>query len=131
MSELLVGAAASALTVLALQVTLRAVPLCFQPKLGWLVQAWRLPGMIAEDFWILLRELARRLSRERSRSLLEIVNLGVNGKNCRASAQRALAVLFVSTSPNSVVLHVDESGDMLIHQLEPQPVPPLVSKLRK
>jgi multisubunit Na+/H+ antiporter MnhE subunit len=129
-SELLVGAAASALSVLALQVTLRAVPLCFRPKLRWFLQGRRLPGMIAVDLWILLRELGRRALRKRSRSLLEIVNFGANGTNCRGSAQRALAILFVSTSPNSVVLHVDrETGDMLVHKLKPQPVPPLVSKL--
>ena len=87
--------------------------------------------MIAEDLWILLRELGRRLMRKRSRSLLEIVKFGANANNCSASAQRALAVLFVSTSPNSVVLHVDQdTGDMLIHTLEPQPLPPLVSKLQ-
>lgn len=132
MSELLVGAVASALGVLALQVTLRAVPFCFQPKFRWLLQAWRLPAMIAEDLWILLNEFARRLLGRRSRSLLELVKFGVNGDNCRASAQRALAVLFVSTSPNSIVLHIDrETGDMLVHTLKPQSVPPLVSKLQR
>jgi multisubunit Na+/H+ antiporter MnhE subunit len=130
-SELFVGAAASALTVLALQVTLRAVSLCFQPKLHWLAQASRLPAMIVEDLWILLKDLARRILGKRSRSVLELVKFGANGKDCRASAQRALALLFVSTSPNSVVLHIDrETGDMLVHKLVPQPVPELVSELQ-
>lgn len=130
-SELLVGAAASALSVLALQVTLRAVPLCFQAKLRWLVQAARLPAEIARDLWILLTELARRLAGKRSRSVLELVKFGVNGDNCRAAAQRALALLFVSTSPNSVVLDIDrETGDMLVHQLKPQASSALVIKLQ-
>jgi hypothetical protein len=42
------------------------VPLCFQLKLGWLVQGWQLPDMIAEDLWILLRELAPQLFRRPS-----------------------------------------------------------------
>ena len=130
-SELFFGAAASALAVLALQVTLRSVGLCFKTKFRWVAQAWRLPAMIAKDLWTLLIHLARRVERKHSLSGLELVKFGANGDDCRASAQRALAVLFVNTSPNTVILDVDrKTGDILLHQLEPQPVPVLVSRLK-
>ncbi len=129
--ELLAGAAASVLTVLALQVALGAVSLCFEPRLRWLGQIWRLPAMIAADLAILLRDTGRRLVRKRSRSAFELAKFQSLGDSCNGSAQRALAVLFVSTSPNSVVLHIDrQTGNMLIHKLEAQPVPVLVSKLQ-
>jgi len=132
MSELLVGAGAAALAVLALQVTLRAVPLCFEPKLRWVAQASRLPGMIAEDLWILLKEMGRRILHRRSRSTLAILPFAGSAGNCRGAAQRALALLFISTSPNSVVLDIDcATGDMLIHRLQPQPFPALLSRLEQ
>jgi multisubunit Na+/H+ antiporter MnhE subunit len=131
-SELLVGAAASALAVLAVQVTLRAVPLCFEPKLRWVAQALRLPGMIAEDLWILLKEMVRRILHRRSRSMLAVLPFAGSADNCRGSAQRVLALVFVSTSPNSVVLDIDSTtGDMLIHRLQPQTFPALLSRLEK
>ncbi len=64
LSELLVGSAASALTVLALHRVLRTVPLCFEPRLRWLIQIGRLPRMVAADLWILLRHLVRALFRK-------------------------------------------------------------------
>ena len=56
MSELLAGAAGAALSVLVLHAGLRAVPLCFEPRLRWLAQARRLPGMIVGDMGYLLRD---------------------------------------------------------------------------
>jgi multisubunit Na+/H+ antiporter MnhE subunit len=129
-SELLVGAAASALTVVALRAALRAVPLCFQPKLRWLAQIGRLPAMIAQDLWILLKKFGQLILRKRSGSRLELVDFPATGDDAHACAQRALAVFLVSMSPNSIVLHIDrKTGSMMMHQLKPQPAPALLDEL--
>jgi multisubunit Na+/H+ antiporter MnhE subunit len=131
-SELLVGISASALTVLALQTALRSEPLCFQPRFRWLVQAWRLPPLIMGDLRVLLKSLARRLARKPSRAAFQLGRFHAPGDDCRASAQRALAVLFLSIPPNSVILDVDhDCAEMLFHVLESAPVPKLARELEK
>jgi len=130
-SELLVGAGCATLTTVSALVSVRAVSPCFRPKAAWLVQAWRLPGMVLADLWVLLKDLLRRFSRRRSRSRFALVNLPARAHDCQTAAKRALAILFVSTSPNSVVLDVyQEDGQMLLHQLEIAPAPKLLKQLR-
>lgn len=129
-SELLVGAVTSLITVALGYVTLRIIPACFKPRLRWIAQAWRLPAMIATDLWLLLKHLVREIARKPSRSSFAVTRFQASGDDCRAAAQRALAILFVSTTPNSVVLEIDqEKKEMLFHQVEPAAVPELLRKV--
>ena len=129
-SEVLVGASASALTVLALRTALRSEALCFQPRLRWLLEAFALPALILGDLWILLKGIGRYLTHKPSRAALQLTRFNVPGDDPSASAQRALAVLFLSIPPNSVVLDVNrERRDILVHVLEPGPVPRLAREL--
>ena len=131
MAEFLVGAAASAVTVLAFQTALRSIPLCFEPRFHWLAQAWRLPGMIASDMWIVTKDFCRRVVDRRSRSVLVMGHFEAVNEECRASAQRSLALLYVTMTPNSVMLDLNrQSGDMLVHFLVPARMPKIVSKLQ-
>lgn len=130
-SEMLAGAAASALTVVALHSVFRSAPLCFEPRPGWLAQGWRLPGMIATDLLILMETLFRRVLQKQDRSLFMLGRFHTR-PDCPGAAQRALAVLFVSTAPNSVVISVDAvNSTMVIHQLKATPLPKLVRKLEE
>ena len=130
--EVLAGAAASALTVFALQTALRSEPLCFRPRLRWLAQGWRLPGMIVADLWIVLRVLARLLLQAPSKGAFQLGRFHANAEDCRASAQRALTILYISASPNSIVVDIDrEKATMLIHVLEPAAIPKLAHKLEE
>lgn len=129
--ELLAGAVAAALCVVALQAALRAVPLCFQPEPRWLAQGFRLPGMIAGDLLILFRALIARLTSERSRGVWRQANFQT-ADDCRGAAQRALAILFLTTTPNSVVADIDRSTSrLLLHELVPARLPELVGKLEQ
>lgn len=129
-SELVAGASASALTVLALEAALRSGPLCFQPRFRWLAQVWRLPALIVADCWVLLKALARHLARKPSRAAFQLGKFHAPGDDCRASAQRALAVLFLTIPPNSVVLDIDrDRAEVLFHVLESAPVPKLAREL--
>jgi multisubunit Na+/H+ antiporter MnhE subunit len=130
--ELVVGAIASGLAAIAGYVAFRAVPACFRPRLRWIRQAWHLPAIIATDLWLLLKSLMREIIRRPSRSSLQVTPFRATGEDCQAAAQRALAVLFVSTTPNSIVLDIDrQKGEMLFHQLEPAPVPTFLPKLQE
>ncbi len=129
-SELAVGSVASGLTVGLAYVTFRAVPACFKPRLHWLAQVWRLPAMIMADLGLLLRHLMREIARKPSRSSFELTSFPAPGEYQQAAAQRALVVLFVSTTPNSIVLDIDQQKqEMLFHQMEPAAVPELLRKL--
>lgn len=131
-SELLVGAAAAALSVLAAIVSLRSAPACFEPKAGWLLEAWRLPGMIAGDLVQLSKHLARQMVRAPSRSSWSRVNFLPAAGECRAAAQRTLAVLLVTTTPNSVVVNIDsEKGELLLHQAQAGKPPTVIQKLQE
>jgi hypothetical protein len=130
--EVFAGAAASALTVFALQIALRSERLCFQPRLRWLAQARHLPGMIATDLWIVLKTLANLLLHAPSQAVFQLGRFHATSEDCRASAQRALTILYLSTSPNSVVIDIDrEQANMLVHQLEPAAIPKLVRNLEE
>ncbi len=130
--EVFAGAAASAVTVFALQIALRSERLCFQPRLRWLAQAWRLPRMIAVDLWVVLKALARLVVRAPSQGLFQLGGFTAAAEDCRASAQRALTILYVSASPNSVIIDIDrEKANLLIHQLEAAPIPKVVRELEE
>lgn len=131
-SELAVGTIAAGLTVVSGYVTCKAVTMCFEPRLRWIAQAWGLPRMVVTDLWLLLKHLIREIARKPSRSSFRTTEFRAIGEDCQAAAQRALATLFVSTTPNSIILDIDrEKGEMFFHQIEPAPVPELLRKLEE
>jgi multisubunit Na+/H+ antiporter MnhE subunit len=131
-SELIAAAVAGSASVFSGVVIFRIVPVCFHARLQWLAQIYRLPGMIAEDLWILFKCLLREIFRMPSRSSFVVAQFSTASDHCEAAAQRALAILFVSTTPNSIVLDIDgESEQLFYHQVGPAPVPALVRRLEE
>jgi multisubunit Na+/H+ antiporter MnhE subunit len=129
--EILVGAVASAFIVAFLKISLSAVPLCFAPRARWLAESRHLPAMIAKDLYTLTNDLTRRIMGKRLRSGYELVVFAASEAGPRASAQRALVLLFLTMSPNSIVLGIDEkSGMMFLHHLAPKPLPEIVRNLQ-
>jgi len=129
-TEAAVGAAAVAFTIFLTQATLNSVALRFRPRIRWLFQASLLPKMIATDSWILAKDLIRRLQGKRTHSSYAEIHFPSGGSDSRSSARRALVLLFVSMTPNSVVLDVDPRREMiLLHHLAPAPVPKVVRRL--
>ena len=129
--ELLAGAAAAAFCVAALQAAFRAVPLCFQPDLRWLVQGFRLPEMIAGDLPIMFRALIIRLTCKRFRGVWRQSTFQTVD-DCQGAAQRALTIFFLTTTPNSIVIDIDSMNSrLLLHELAPSPLPVLVKRLQE
>lgn len=115
--------------MMGLKISLRSVSFCFEPRLRWLAQVWRLPASIARDLLILAKVLGRRVIRKPSQSVFEVVKFSAKGDDCRESAKQALAILFVSISPTTVALDIDrDESRMLIHRLGDAPVQMLVGK---
>lgn len=131
-SEVIAAAVASVVALIGVSVALHCVPLDFAPRAHWIAQLWRLPAMIASDSLRLLRDLFRRARREPSHSLFSFIPFASGGDDSRSAAQRALALLFLSTSPNMVVLNIDRNtGRVLVHEIEPAPQPRISKELKK
>ena len=131
-NELLFGVIAVAAAMFALHTCLSHEPLDFKPRAAWLVQAWRLPLDIAKDLRILFRVLFLRLKRKPVPGVFRLVPFKCSGVGSRAGAKRALALLYLSISPNSVVVGIDqEKKNALLHQLLPAPVSLLKHKLEE
>lgn len=129
-AELTAGAIASAAAVGAGFQTFRAIPACFKPRLRWFTRVFRLPGLIAKDSWLLVKHLLRQVRGEASQSSFEAATFPATGDSCSAAAQRALSTLFISTTPNSVVLEIDrQDSKMLFHRLEPGDFPEFLLRL--
>lgn len=130
--ELAAGAAAAALTVVAMRVSLRAVPLRFKPEARWLSRSFNLPVTVVKDMVVLLRALARLVMRKKIPSLFQVTHFGAIADNPRANAKRVLAVAFTSVSPNSIVIGINrENGLLLFHELEKTSLPKILEELQK
>lgn len=131
-SELLAASAASAIAAFSFYVITRSIPLDFRPRLYWIAQAYLLPGMIGQELWVLFKCLLRDIRGVPSRSSFVMTPFTFVTDSRYSAAQCALATLFVSTTPNSVVLDIDSDNRKLFyHQLEPAPVPTILRRLER
>ncbi len=130
--ELFAGAGAAALTVLALQKSLKAEPFYFRPRLRWCAQVWRLPKIILEDFAALFYTLGRHMLRKPGLGLFQVTPFHTSGDAARQAAQRCLATTFMSLSPNSVVVDIDTERElMMFHQVKRTAVPTMIRELEE
>lgn len=128
--ELFAGMAAAGVTVIALEASKRAESLRFRPPLGALFQAWRIPGLVVQGTWTLIEELAAQACGRRSRSALLLTRFEPHARGSRASAIRALAVIYVTFPPNFLIVGIDPVRNvMLFHQVRREPVPEIIRRL--
>lgn len=129
-AELVSGAACASLTVLALEITFRAQPLCFGPTKGMWSQMRYLPLLIAKGVWALVTVLWNRMRGRRSESVFRDISFHATGSNPHAAAKRALVVSFCTTPPNSIVVGIDlETNEMLLHQVKKTLLPEIIRNL--
>jgi len=100
----------------------------FAPPLRWVGHAPRIAGQILVDCGVLFAALARRLFRRRPlRGVMLRIPVRYGDDSARDAARRALLNFGVSITPNSYVVDLDpETSTVLIHQLVPGPIDPLV-----
>jgi multisubunit Na+/H+ antiporter MnhE subunit len=119
LEEIVAGAVVAALgaTVQALVRREREVSLALTPRM--LLDLVRPLRNVPRDLVLLTGVLARR-SAPRARTVR--VPFAATGRGPHDAAERAVAVLAGSLSPNSVVIEVDEEGgSLLVHRLVDEP----------
>ncbi len=130
-NEMYVGAAAAVLAAAGAEVVRGLRFARFRPRLAWLLEGWRIPGMVAEGCWALVRVLlARHVLGRNTRGELKTVPFEPGGKGARSAARRALAIAFTTLAPNFIVVRIDPKERlMLYHQVLASRVPTLTKQL--
>jgi multisubunit Na+/H+ antiporter MnhE subunit len=118
-AEVAAGMTAAALAATAAEVARSRGLARFAPKPQWVLSAWRLPGRVLLDCWLLIAALWRTLGRrEPIHGVFRTVPLPTGGGDARSAARRALITIAISLSPNTYAIGTDREADMiLVHQL--------------
>lgn len=119
--EVVVGAAASAVTASAFLLVLSKVDLAFAPRLRWLRHLWRVPYHVVGDTLVVFRALIRHLARrERLRGAFLEARLAHERDFGRNAARHLLATMAIAATPNTYVVGFDEERQtVVLHQLVP------------
>lgn len=130
-SEIVVGAAAVTLALIASHLVSTRLGARLQGNLGAIAQVWRVPALIVSGTFDLLKVLAKHLlGREKAKSLLRAVRFVHYGSTTSDQTFQALATAYTTISPNFVVIDVDPHARVLLfHQLAPTAVPKVTVKL--
>jgi hypothetical protein len=135
-ADLLAGAAAALLGTAASRVVARhgLGRLILRPR--WLAEAWHLPGMVATGIADIFGVLARQAFRPRpAASVMASVPFDPTGSRDELATRSALAVAYVTTSPNFIVLDIvnvagdERSAEMRYHQIDPTDIPAVARHL--
>jgi hypothetical protein len=131
-SELYVGAASALLSVVAFEVSLRAEPLCFRPRVRWLKLIFKLPGPVVHDLVLMGRVLIDKAAGKRIHSRFRVTPFPSEVDTPYECARRALAVGLATVPPNSVVVGINrKKGALLYHELMSAPVPETIRALEE
>jgi len=130
--ELLIGIIAALLTAAGMVVVTAQYPARFSPGVADLLALWRLPWYIVQGTWEIMEVAGKDALGIKPAESLFRVDLFRTGteKDVRASARRALAVLYTTVAPNFIVLGVNTNNRrMLFHQIERSSVPKMTQQL--
>jgi multisubunit Na+/H+ antiporter MnhE subunit len=121
-AELAAGMVAAAIGATAAELVQAQGLVRFDPNPRWFLRVWKLPRSIVRDCWLVTVALYRHLNGHPVNSGFRAIPFDRGGDDARASARRALVVMAISVSPNSIVVGIDEEANvMLVHQLLPAP----------
>lgn len=101
----------------------------FRPDWKQVLLIFRLPGEVLKDTLLVFAELFRRLAGAPSRSTLCAVPFEFGDESREGASRRALAILYSTIPPNSVVIGIDDRGYLLLHTLVPAPLSGVTRKL--
>ena len=101
----------------------------------WLRGLAPLPWQVLRDTWLLTVALWRHLTGHPARGRFRVVPFPSEADDASSAGRRALVTALVSVAPNTVVVGVEgQEGEMLVHQLVPEPgspVPPSMLEDRR
>ena len=101
-AELVVGAAACLVAAAGAE-AVRGIDFArFHPYLPWLLEVWRIPGMVVDGCWVLVKVLALRAFGRDIQGELKTVDFDPGGGDPRSAARRALAITFTTLAQTSL-----------------------------
>jgi multisubunit Na+/H+ antiporter MnhE subunit len=125
--EVLLGLVAAAVAATAAEMVRDQDLVRFRLKVSWLRDLYRLPGQVLADSGMLAVALWRRLTGRPVHGGFRTLRFPIDPDEALSAGRRALVTGFVSLTPNTYVVGVEEDGVMLVHQLgyhHANPVPP-------
>lgn len=127
--ELLFGAGAAVLGVVGTEIARRHQLASFQPRLKWVLEAWRLPWYVLQGCalvsWVLVKQA---FSEEKS--VLRSLPFEAGGSTAADAARRALTITYTTTPPNFVILSIDlVKNVMVVHQVRKSETPIMTKNL--
>ena len=125
-AEVALGLVAAAVAATAAEVVRSQDLLRSRFELHWLRDLHRLPWQVLRDCWLLAAALWRHCTGHPVRGVFRVVPFPSDADDARAAGRRALVTAVVSATPNTLVVGVEGGeGEMLVHQLVPEPGSPV------
>lgn len=129
--EMMVGAGVVVLATLFLLLVHKSQPASIQLHWKDVAQGWRIPWYMVCDTWVVILLLLRDLLHLRpAGSYYRVCGFKCSNRNPAILGRGILATIYMTATPNSIVLGVDpQSSRMLFHQLERANVPKMARDL--
>ena len=124
--EVIAGLVAAAIAATAADLVRSQDLVRFRMDPHWLRGLSRLPWQVVRDTWLLTVALWRHCTGRPVRGVFRVVPFPTEADDARSAARRALVTALCSVAPNTVVVGVEGAeGEMLVHQLIPEPGSPV------
>ena len=124
--EVIAGLVAAAIAATAAELVRSQELVRFRLDPRWLRGLPGLPWQVLRDTWLLTVALWRHCTGHPVRGVFRVVPFPSEADDNRSAARRALVTVLVSVAPNTVVVGVEgDEGELLVHQLVPQPGSPV------
>jgi multisubunit Na+/H+ antiporter MnhE subunit len=124
--EVAAGVVAAAIAATAAELVRSQGLVRFHLDPRWLRDLPRLPWQVVRDTWLLAAALWRHGTGRPVTGGFRVVPFPSEADDDRSAARRALVTALCSVAPNTVVVGVEGAeGELLVHQLVPQPGSPV------
>ena len=125
-AEVALGLLAAAVAATAAELVRSQELVRFRLEARWLRDLHRLPWQVLRDCWVLALALWRHCTGHPVRGGFRVVPFPSEVDDARSAGRRALVTAVVSVAPNTLVVGVEGGeGEMLVHQLVPEPGSPV------
>ncbi|HYN16538.1 MAG TPA: hypothetical protein VEY96_00460 [Actinomycetes bacterium] len=123
-AEVTLGLVAAAIAATAAELVRSQDLVRFRMEPRWLRDLPRLPWQVLRDCWLLAAALWRHCTGHPVRGVFRVVPFPSEADDARSAGRRALVTAVASVAANTVVVGIEGSeGEMLVHQLVPEPGP--------
>ena len=124
--EVAAGLVAAAIAATAAELVRSQDLVRFRLDPRWLRGLTQLPWQVARDTWLLTAALWRHTTGRPVHGTFRVVPFPREADDARSAARRALVTVVGSVAPNTVVVGIEGAeGELLVHQLVPEPGSPV------